>query len=245
MPKAKTKTETSQQEETVIDATLVEKLDAWRTEEIQRENSHIIVDLIQYLSDKVYPEYKNTDADKEIKSVRKYILESYPFDDSLGISRNAYDVMNSRISRGGQLVYRKKITIKDDRLRDKKGNAITISKMEDLHNDFINKSKPKIQIVEEKVKVEDTNDIELPPTVEESSLSIGDNNTFTEVSIVDRMVDTSTAYFTNLMCMTSQDIDTLLNNRNFQEFAQENYKPLKHLLQQIISMVEKKNKKVA
>ena len=59
MPKAKTKTETSQQEETVIDATLVEKLDAWRTEEIQRENSHIIVDLIQYLSDKVYPEYKN------------------------------------------------------------------------------------------------------------------------------------------------------------------------------------------
>ena len=245
MPKAKTKTETSQQEETVIDATLVEKLDAWRTEEIQRENSHIIVDLIQYLSDKVYPEYKNMDADKEIKAVRKYILASYPFDDSLGISRNAYDVMNSRISRGGQLVYRKKITIKDDRLRDKKGNAITISKMEDLHNDFINKSKPKIQIVEEKVKVEDTNDIELPPTVEESSLSIGDNNTFTEVSIVDRMVDTSTAYFTNLMCMTSQDIDTLLNNRNFQEFAQENYKPLKHLLQQIISMVEKKNKKVA
>lgn len=244
MPKAKTKTETSS-EETVIDATLVEKLDAWRTEEIQRENSHIIVDLIQYLSDKVYPEHKNTDADKEIKSVRKYILESYPFDDSLGISRNAYDVMNSRISRGGQLVYRKKITIKDDRLRDKKGNAITISKMEDLHNDFINKSKPKIQIVEEKVKVEDTNDIELPPTVEESSLSRGDNNTFTEVSIVDRMVDTSTAYFTNLMCMTSQDIDTLLNNRNFQEFAQENYKPLKHLLQQIISMVEKKNKKVA
>ena len=244
MPKAKAKTETSQ-EETVIDATLVEKLDAWRTEEIQRENSHIIVDLIQYLSDKVYPEHKNTDADKEIKSVRKYILESYPFDDSLGISRNAYDVMNSRISRGGQLVYRKKITIKDDRLRDKKGNAITISKMEDLHNDFINKSKPKIQIVEEKVKVEDTNDIELPPTVEESSLSIGDNKTFTEVSIVDRMVDTSTAYFTNLMCMTSQDIDTLLNNRNFQEFAQEHYKPLKHLLQQIISMVEKKNKKVA
>lgn len=244
MPKAKAKTETSQ-EETVIDATLVEKLDAWRTEEIQRENSHIIVDLIQYLSDKVYPEHKNTDADKEIKSVRKYILESYPFDDSLGISRNAYDVMNSRISRGGQLVYRKKITIKDDRLRDKKGNAITISKMEDLHNDFINKSKPKIQIVEEKVKVEDTNDIELPPTVEESSLSIGDNKTFTEVSIVDRMVDTSTAYFTSLMCMTSQDIDTLLNDRNFQEFAQENYKPLKHLLQQIISMVEKKNKKVA
>ena len=244
MPKAKTKTETSQQEETVIDATLVEKLDAWRTEEIQRENSHIIVDLIQYLSDKVYPEYKNTDADKEIKNVRKYILASYPFDDSLGISRNAYDVMNSRISRGGQLVYRKKITIKDDRLRDKKGNAITISKMEDLHNDFISKIKPKIEMVKEDSVAEI---VDRPPTIEESSINLQDerSDTFTEVSIVDRMVDTSTAYFTNLMCMTSQDIDTLLNNRNFQEFAQENYKPLKHLLQQIISMVEKKNKKVA
>ena len=244
MPKAKTKTETSQQEETVIDATLVEKLDAWRTEEIQRENSHIIVDLIQYLSDKVYPEYKNTDADKEIKNVRKYILASYPFDDSLGISRNAYDVMNSRISRGGQLVYRKKITIKDDRLRDKKGNAITISKMEDLHNDFISKIKPKIEMVKEDSVAEI---VDRPPTIEESSINLQDerSDTFTEVSIVDRMVDTSTAYFTNLMCMTSQDIDTLLNNRNFQEFAQEHYKPLKHLLQQIISMVEKKNKKVA
>ena len=73
-----------------------------------------------------------------IKNVRKYILASYPFDESLGISRNAYDVMNSRISRGGQLVYRKKITIQDNRLRDKKGNAITISKMEDIHNSFIN-----------------------------------------------------------------------------------------------------------
>lgn len=243
MPKAKTKTETSQ-EETVIDATLVEKLDAWRTEEIQRENSHIIVDLIQYLSDKVYPEYKNTDADKEIKNVRKYILASYPFDESLGISRNAYDVMNSRISRGGQLVYRKKITIKDDRLRDKKGNAITISKMEDLHNDFISKIKPKIEMVKDDTVAEI---VDRPPTIEESSINLQDEraDTFTEVSIVDRMVDTSTAYFTNLMCMTSQDIDTLLNNRNFQEFAQENYKPLKHLLQQIISMVEKKNKKVA
>lgn len=243
MPKEKTKTETSQ-EETVIDAILVEKLDAWRTEEIQRENSHIIVDLIQYLSDKVYPEYKNTDADKEIKNVRKYILASYPFDESLGISRNAYDVMNSRISRGGQLVYRKKISIKDDRLRDKKGNAITISKMEDLHNDFISKIKPKIEMVKDDTVAEI---VDRPPTIEESSINLQDEraDTFTEVSIVDRMVDTSTAYFTNLMCMTSQDIDTLLNNRNFQEFAQENYKPLKHLLQQIISMVEKKNKKVA
>ena len=36
MTKKKTKTETPQ-EESVVDATLVEKLDAWRSEEIQRE----------------------------------------------------------------------------------------------------------------------------------------------------------------------------------------------------------------
>ena len=247
MPKAKAKTETSQ-EETVIDATLVEKLDAWRTEEIQRENSHIIVDLIQYLSDKVYPEHKNTDADKEIKSVRKYILESYPFDDSLGISRNAYDVMNSRISRGGQLVYRKKITIKDNRLRDKKGNAITISKMEDIHNNFINKtSKPKLEAVKEEIQVEES--VSPPPTVEQSSRRLQDelshSDIINELSNTDLFVDVSTTFFTKMMSLNSSDLDNLFTDRNFVEYVQENYKPLKHLLEQIISLGEKKKSKVA
>ena len=246
MTKAKTKTETSS-EESVIDATLVEKLDAWRSEEIQRENSHTITDLIQYLSDNVYPEYKNKDANAEIKNVRKYILASYPFDESLGISRNAYDVMNSRISRGGQLVYRKKITIQDNRLRDKKGNAITISKMEDIHNSFINKtSKPKIEVVKEEVQVEESS---TPPTVEQSPRKIQDEMTdaemYNELSSTDLFVDVTTTFFTKMMSLNSTDLDNLLTDRNFVEYVQENYKPLKHLLEQVIALGEKKKSKVA
>ena len=246
MPKAKTKTETSS-EESVIDATLVEKLDAWRSEEIQRENSHTITDLIQYLSDNVYPEYKNKDANAEIKNVRKYILASYPFDESLGISRNAYDVMNSRISRGGQLVYRKKITIQDNRLRDKKGNAITISKMEDIHNSFINKtSKPKLEAVKEEVQVEESI---APPTVEQSPRRIQDEMTdaemYNELSSTDLFVDVTTTFFTKMMSLNSTDLDNLLTDRNFVEYVQENYKPLKHLLEQVIALGEKKKSKVA
>lgn len=246
MPKEKTKTETSS-EESVIDATLVEKLDAWRSEEIQRENSHTITDLIQYLSDNVYPEYKNKDANAEIKNVRKYILASYPFDESLGISRNAYDVMNSRISRGGQLVYRKKITIQDNRLRDKKGNAITISKMEDIHNSFINKtSKPKIEVVKEEVQVEEST---TPPTVEQSPRKIQDEMTdaemYNELSSTDLFVDVTTTFFTKMMSLNSTDLDNLLTDRNFVEYVQENYKPLKHLLEQVIALGEKKKSKVA
>ena len=246
MPKEKTKTETSS-EESVIDATLVEKLDAWRTEEIQRENSHTIVDLIQYLSDNVYPEYKNKDANAEIKNVRKYILASYPFDESLGISRNAYDVMNSRISRGGQLVYRKKITIQDNRLRDKKGNAITISKMEDIHNSFINKtSKPKLEAVKEEVQVEEST---TPPTVEESPRKVHEelshSDIVNELSNTDLFVDVSTTFFTKMMSLNSSDLDNLLTDRNFVEYVQENYKPLKHLLEQVIAVGEKKKSKVA
>lgn len=248
MTKSKTKTEISQ-EESVIDATLVEKLDAWRSEEIQRENSHTIVDLIQYLSDNVYPDYKNKDANVEIKNVRKYILASYPFDESLGISRNAYDVMNSRISRGGQLVYRKKITIEDNRLRDKKGNAITISKMEDIHNNFINKtSKPKLEAVKEEIQVEESVE-NTPPTVEQSSRKLDNelshSDIVNELSNTDLFVDVSTTFFTKMMSLNSTDLDNLFTDRNFVEYVHENYKPLKNLLEKIINIGTKKKSKVA
>ena len=242
----KKKTETQQETESVIDGLLVEKLDAWRTEEIKRENSHVIVDLIDYLSTKVYPDFKNKDTDKELKAVRKYILASYPFDESLGISRNAYDVMNSRISRGGQLVYRKKIIIKDDRLRDRKGNALTISKMEDIHNNFINKtSKPKLEAVKEEVEVEE----DTPLTVEQSPRKpqeeLSHSDMINELSSTDLFVDVSTTFFTKMMTLNSSDLNNLFEDRNFVEYVQENYKPLKHLLEQIIKIGVKKKSKVS
>jgi hypothetical protein len=244
----KNKTQDSQEQETVIDQTLVEKIDNVINEQIKVENSETTLDLIKYLSENVYPQFKDKDADKEIKTVRKYILASYPYYDELGITRNAYDVMNSRISRGGQLVFRKKLTITDNRLRDKNGNAITISKMEDIHNSFINKTKPKIEIVEDKVVVEDTNDIELPLTVEESPRRVSDlssSDMINELSDTDLFVDVSTTFFTRMMTLSSSDLDNLLTDRNFVEYVKENYKPLKHLLEQIIEIGAKKKSKVA
>jgi len=242
----KKKTETQQETESVIDGLLVEKLDAWRTEEIKRENSHVIVDLIDYLSTKVYPDFKNKDTDKELKAVRKYILASYPFDESLGISRNAYDVMNSRISRGGQLVYRKKIIIKDDRLRDKKGNALTISKMEDIHNNFINKtSKPKLEAVKEEVEVEEATPLTVEQSPRKPQEELSHSDMINELSSTDLFVDVSTTFFTKMMTLNSSDLNNLFEDRNFVEYVQENYKPLKHLLEQIIQIGTKKKSKVA
>ena len=243
----KKKIQESQEQETVIDQTLVQKIDNLINEQIKVENSETTLDLIKYLSENVYPQFKNEDTDKEIKAVRKYILASYPYYDDLGITRNAYDVMNSRISRGGQLVFRKKLSITDNRLRDKKGNAITISKMEDIHNTFINKTKPKIEIVEDKVVVEDTNDIELPLTVEQSRRvpDLSTSDMINELSNTDLFVDVSTTFFTKMMTLNASDLDNLFNDRNFVEYVQENYKPLKHLLEQIIQIGTKKKSKVA
>jgi len=238
----KKKIQESQEQETVIDQTLVQKIDNLINEQIKVENSETTLDLIKYLSENIYPQFKNEDTDKEIKAVRKYILASYPYYDDLGITRNAYDVMNSRISRGGQLVFRKKLSITDNRLRDKKGNAITISKMEDIHNTFINKTKPKIEIVEDKVVVEDTNDIELPLTVEQSRRvpDLSTSDMINELSNTDLFVDVSTTFFTKMMTLNASDLDNLFNDRNFVEYVQENYKPLKHLLEQIIEIGAKK-----
>lgn len=233
----KKKTETQQETESVIDGLLVEKLDAWRTEEIKRENSHVIVDLIDYLSTKVYPDFKNKDTDKELKAVRKYILASYPFDESLGISRNAYDVMNSRISRGGQLVFHKRITIADDKLKDKKGNRLIISKVEDMHNKFINKptkDKPTIEIEEA--------EISNPPIVEESNHK---PETYVEFSNDDERVEETINYLNSILNLTETDFNSLLADRNLNEYLQENIKPIEHRISKILGLGKTKSKKVA
>jgi hypothetical protein len=120
--------------------------------------------------------------------------------------------------------------------------------MEDIHNSFINKTKPKIEIVEDKVVVEDTNDIELPLTVEESPRRVPDlssSDIINELTNTDLFVDVSTTFFTKMMTLSSSDLDNLLTDRNFVEYVQENYKPLKHLLEQIIQIGTKKKSKVA
>ena len=66
-----------------------------------------------------------------------------------------------------------------------------------------------------------------------------------ELSNTDLFVDVSTTFFTKMMSLNSSDLDNLLTDRNFVEYVQENYKPLKHLLEQVIAVGEKKKSKVA
>tara|TARA_S200002703_G_C3634004_1_gene194732 strand:- start:27 stop:572 length:546 start_codon:yes stop_codon:yes gene_type:complete len=178
--------------------------------------------------------FKNKDKEKEIKTVRKYLLACYPFDDTLGISRNAYDTMNSRISRGGQLVFHKKLVIKDAKLQDKKGNRIIISKVEEMHNTFTNKKKdnPKIEIVQE--------DIETPPTIEESNYKPQEQ--YVEFSSTDEKVEELINSFSSLMMMTEAEFENLLHDRNIEDYIKENYKPLNHRLNLLLTLGEKKSK---
>lgn len=202
------------------------------------ENSTSTINLMEYVSSTVFPKFKNADRDKEIKAVRKYILASYPYDDTLGISRNAYDTMNSRISRGGQLVFHKKLVIKDAKLQDKKGNRIIISKVEDMHNKFSNKKTetPKIEIIKE--------EIELPPTVEETTYK-PQKQEYIEFTSTDEKVEEIINSFSSLMSMTEADFENVLHDRTIEDYIKENYKPLNHRLGLLLSLGEKKSKKVA
>lgn len=214
---------------------LVSLIDKNIVEIRKAENSTSTIELMDYISDSVYPMFKNKDREKEIKAVRKYLLACYPFDDTLGISRNAYDTMNSRISRGGQLVFHKKLVIKDAKLQDKKGNRVIISKVEEMHNKFTNKKKdtPKIEIVQEEV--------ELPPTIEESDYK-PQQQQYVEFSSTDEKVEELINTFSSLMMMTEADFENLLHDRNIEDYIKENYKPLNHRLSLILSLGEKKVK---
>jgi hypothetical protein len=66
-----------------------------------------------------------------------------------------------------------------------------------------------------------------------------------ELSNTDLFVDVSTTFFTKMMTLNASDLDNLFNDRNFVEYVHENYKPLKHLLEQIIQIGTKKKSKVA
>ena len=232
------KVETISVEKKEVDQQLISLIDKNIVDIRKAENSKSTINLMDYVASHVYPNYKDKDKNKEIKAVRKYILASYPFDDTLGISRNAYDTMNSRVSRGSQLVFHKKIIITDDKLQDKKGNRLIISKVEDMHNKFIDKptkEKPSIQIEE--------GEITSPPTIEESDFKpIKD---YIEISSVDERVEETISYLTSLTNLTESDFDTLLSDRNLKEYIEENFKPIEHRLSKLLKLGKTKSKKVA
>ena len=194
------------------------------------ENSNTTIQLIDYVSKNVFPKYKDSkDKEKELRGVRKYLLAVYPFDDSIGVSRGAYDMMNQRVSKGGQLVFKKKITVNKDKLIDKKGDRIVISKIDDLHNKFIDK-KPKIEVVDEPMAMPQNDEDYVP------------NSDFNEISESYQRADILIESFNAMLNLTDSDMSDILNEHDLQTFVKDNYKPLKHIFDRVLESGKQQSK---
>ena len=197
------------------------------------ENSNTTIKLIDYVSKNVFPNYKELkDKEKELKAVRKYLLAIYPFDDSIGVSRGAYDMMNLRVSKGGHLVYKKKITVNKDKLLDKKGDRVVISKLDELHNKFINKKPKQIEVVEEQITMPQNDDDYLSDSVEN----------FDEVTESYQRADIIIQSFQVLLNLNDADFSAILEEHDLQTFVKDNYKPLKHVFDRVLESSKQQSK---
>ena len=220
----------AEQHEEQIDSTLLSLIEDNITEIRNSENSNTTIKLIDYVSQNVFPKFKNKDKDKEIKSVRKYLLAVYPFDDSIGVSRGAYDMMNQRVSKGGHLVFKKRITIDNDKLLDKKGDRIVISKLDELHNKFIDKKPKQIEVVDEPITMPQNDEEYIP------------SSDFNEISDSYSRADSLMEMLNSLMSLTDADFSDILNEHDLQTFVKENYKPLKHLFDRVLESGKQQSK---
>ena len=220
----------AEQHEEQVDSKLLSLIEDNITEIRNSENSNTTIKLIDYVSQNVFPKFKNKDKDKEIKSVRKYLLAVYPFDDSIGVSRGAYDMMNQRVSKGGHLVFKKRITIDNDKLLDKKGDRIVISKLDELHNKFIDKKPKQIEVVDEPITMPQNDEDYVP------------NSDFNEISDSYRQADVLMETFQSLMNLTDADFSAILNEHDLQTFVKENYKPLKHIFDRVLESGKQQSK---
>ena len=220
----------AEQHEEQIDSKLLSLIEDNITEIRNSENSNTTIKLIDYVSQNVFPKFKNKDKDKEIKGVRKYLLAVYPFDDSIGVSRGAYDMMNQRVSKGGHLVFKKRITIDSDKLLDKKGDRIVISKLDELHNKFIDKKPKQIEVVDEPITMPQNDDEYIP------------SSDFNEISDSYRQADVLMETFQSLMNLTDADFSAILEEYDLQVFVKENGKPLKHIFDRILESGKQQSK---
>jgi len=221
------------EQENKVDEKLLSLIENNIVEIRNSENSNTTIKLIDYVSKNVFPTFKNKDKEKEIRDVRKYLLAVYPFDDSIGVSRGAYDMMNQRVSKGGQLVFKKKITINQDKLLDKKGDRIVISKIDDLHNKFIDKKQPKaIEVVDEPISM---------PQNDEEYLSDSIEN-FDEVTESYQRADVIIQSFQVLLNLNDSDLSDILNEHDLQTFVKDNHKPLKHIFDRVLESGKQQSK---
>ena len=227
---AKTMEIEAEQHEEQIDSKLLSLIEDNITEIRNSENSNTTIKLIDYVSQNVFPKFKNKDKDKEIKSVRKYLLAVYPFDDSIGVSRGAYDMMNQRVSKGGHLVFKKRITIDKDKLLDKKGDRIVISKLDELHNKFIDKKPKQIEVVDEPITMPQNDEDYVP------------SSDFNEISDSYSRADSLMEMLSSLMSLTDADFSAILEEHDLQIFVKENGKPLQHLFDRILESGKQQSK---
>lgn len=220
----------AEQHEEQIDSKLLSLIEDNITEIRNSENSNTTIKLIDYVSQNVFPKFKNKDKDKEIKSVRKYLLAVYPFDDSIGVSRGAYDMMNQRVSKGGHLVFKKRITIDKDKLLDKKGDRIVISKLDELHNKLIDKQPKAIEVVDEPITMPQNDDDYTP------------SSDFNEISDSYSRADSLMEMLSSLMSLTDADFSAILEEHDLQIFVKENGKPLQHLFDRILESGKQQSK---
>ena len=220
----------AEQHEEQIDSKLLSLIEDNITEIRNSENSNTTIKLIDYVSQNVFPKFKNKDKDKEIKSVRKYLLAVYPFDDSIGVSRGAYDMMNQRVSKGGHLVFKKRITIDKDKLLDKKGDRIVISKLDELHNKFIDKKPKQIEVVDEPITMPQNDEDYVP------------SSDFNEISDSYSRADSLMEMLSSLMSLTDADFSAILEEHDLQIFVKENGKPLQHLFDRVLESGKQQSK---
>ena len=223
----------AEQQEEQVDSKLLSLIEENIVEIRNSENSNTTIKLIDYVSKNVFPKYKELKSnDKELKAVRKYLLAIYPFDDSIGVSRGAYDMMNQRVSKGGHLVYKKKITVNKDKLLDKKGDRVVISKLDELHNKFISKKPKQIEVVEEQITM---------PQNDDDYLSDSDGN-FNEVTESYQRADIIIQHLQVLLNLNDSDLSDILNEHDLQTFVKDNYKPLKHVFDRVLESSKQQSK---
>jgi len=228
---AKTIEVETEQQEDQVDSKLLSLIEENIVEIRNSENSNTTIKLIDYVSKNVFPNYKELKSkDKELKAVRKYLLAIYPFDDSIGVSRGAYDMMNLRVSKGAHLVYKKKITVNKDKLLDKKGDRVVISKLDELHNKFIDKKPKQIEVVDEQITMPQNDDEYVP------------SSDFNEISDSYRQADVLMETFNSLISLTDADFSAILEEHDLQTFVKDHYKPLENIFNRILEAGKQQTK---
>ena len=218
-----------------VNQDLLTKIDNCFAEIRKVENGKTTIELIDYVSKHIAikKDVKNKDKEQEVKNIRKYLLSVKPYNEDDGISRGAYDMMNQRVSKGSHLVHRKKLVIKNNKLQDKKGDSVSIAKIEEEYAKLVKSNKAKqIEVVEEPITMPQNDDDYLSDSVEN----------FNEVTESYQRADIIIQSFQVLLNLNDSDLSDILNEHDLQTFVKDNHKPLKHIFDRVLESGKQQSK---